>query len=130
MENQNGFVALISTIIITALLLVLTMSLSTASFALSGSSLEASEMIRARAVAESCGRFVLLRLSADPRFVGNTAFFIQGQVCKISVIDFSDLTYLKFQTTAVVNHAVAGVEFLVQKNSMEIITSTYIPVAQ
>lgn len=129
MDNEQGFVALISTIIITALLLILVVSLSTAAFALSSSGIEAADMVRARAVAQSCGRLTLLRLAADPKFTGNSTIYIYGHQCKVGAIDFSGDS-LKFQTSVVVSHAVAGVEFLVNKDLLEIIQSFYIPVAQ
>lgn len=130
MKNEQGFVALVSTIIITSLLLVLIITLSTTSFALSSSGLETADMVQARALAQSCGRLVSLRIAADLKFTGDTTMFVRGYACRISELDLSNPEIISFTSSVVVEHAVAGLEIIVDNNTFEILNAIYVPVAQ
>jgi hypothetical protein len=85
-NSQNGFVALISCIIISALLLLLVTGISATSYAFSESVLDQQASLSARAHAYGCAQLVLLRLASDEQYEGGQTFQVHTAVCAVGSI--------------------------------------------
>ncbi len=129
MNDQDGFVALVSIMIITSLLLVMIISMSTTAFFASASTLEFSDAVIARAKAFNCGEIVLLRLSSNEKFEGSQDLFVQDQNCEVSNIDKSNSAEYSFSCAVLENHALAVVKFIIQPTTFSIVSAYQTSVA-
>lgn len=80
---NNGFIALISAIIISAVLMIVTITLSYSSFFVRYNLLDSEYKERSSALAEGCVDAALLKLANDFNYLGNETITIGGEPCTI-----------------------------------------------
>ena len=119
--NQNGFIALITSIIISALLLVLIASSSLSSLYASENTLEKSQKQQSLDLANSCINMVLLRLSADQSFNGLRTWKIGTANCIISQISLIDSSFV-FEIKVSVGNSFTNLKVVANKTSLNIIS--------
>ena len=100
-NNQSGFIALISVIIISLLLVTITVALSLVGFFGRFNILDNENKEISSGLAESCLDTVLLRLTQNPSYTpdpsmpGDQIISVGNRVCKISWINPSGTTWPK-----------------------------------
>ena len=86
-NHDQGFIALITAILISALLLGITLAQSRAAFYYRAQLLESEQKAQSRALAESCVHEAILRLTLDNSYAGNEEIQIAQQRCTIRPIE-------------------------------------------
>ncbi len=85
--KQNGFIALITAIILSVILLVVTIAMNQTSFLTRSEVLESEYKNRSVALAEGCADTAMLRLANNPAYAGNEASISIGtDTCSIGAI--------------------------------------------
>ena len=93
-SKKGGFVALITAIIISAVLLIVSISLNRAGYLTRGEALDAEYKDRSSALAEGCVDIAMLKLAEDPSYFGNEANIpISSDNCAIGAVIQSGSTY-------------------------------------
>ena len=118
-KNQEGFVALISAIVISFLLMAIVFSLSFRGFFGRFNLLDSEFKERSIAVAEACGENALLRLAQDINYVGSENFDIGNDSCDVLAID-TGLSPRVIQVTANINSAVTNIEIVVDESDFSV----------
>ena len=86
-RKDSGFVALITAIILTSILLIITVTLNQTSFFTRGILLESEYKERSAALAEACVDIARLKIASDPTYSGNESSVSVGSgVCQIRPI--------------------------------------------
>ena len=84
--HQHGYIALISALIISAVLLTVSVSLGMLNFFTRFSVLDAEYKVRSQVLAESCARVALLRLAHNPSTATTGAVSLGSDSCSIVII--------------------------------------------
>lgn len=95
-NNQAGYIALGSAIIISALLLALTFTVSTSGVYARFNILNFEHKKRSSALADACIDATLLRLAQNAAYVGSETIFIGSDTCQIGAIILTSGTYTIF----------------------------------
>ena len=90
-KKDSGFVALITAIILTAILLIITVTLNQTSFFTRGILLDAEYKERSAALAEACVDVARLKLANDVSYSGNETILIGSDECKIRPITLPNI---------------------------------------
>ena len=90
--NNQGFIALITAILISALLMGITLTQSRAAFYFREELLESEQKAQSRALAESCVHEAILHLTLDASYAGNEEVPIADQYCTIKTIQSTATT--------------------------------------
>ncbi|HDQ22546.1 MAG TPA: hypothetical protein ENN28_01075 [Candidatus Uhrbacteria bacterium] len=85
-KQKNGYIALISLIIISAVVLLLVLAITFSSLTQKLSMVESNHAIRSYYLANACGHYALLKLQADESYGGNESLVIDGQSCQVEDI--------------------------------------------
>ena len=85
-DSSNGFIALITAILISALLLGITLTQSEAVFVYRAQLQESEEKAQSRTLAGSCASEAILRLTLNPEDGGNEVIHVAEQTCTIGAI--------------------------------------------
>ena len=86
-DCNKGFIALMSAIIISAILIIVSAIVGLQGFYGRWNVLDAEEKEESLAVAEGCADMVILELKNDVSYSGNTNFDLYGCVCTVGNID-------------------------------------------
>lgn len=90
-KNNSGFVALISAIIISVILLLIATNLSLTGFYDRSNILDSELKERSSALAEACADTALLKLANDPNYIGGETITVSGSdTCTIDPTILSD----------------------------------------
>ncbi|MBP6883689.1 MAG: hypothetical protein KBC06_00425 [Candidatus Pacebacteria bacterium] len=117
-KNNNGFIALISAIIISVVLLLVITNLSLTGFYNRFNILDSELKERSSALAESCVDIVLLILAQNPAYTGNqTITVIDGDTCTIKSITPSSNPII-IDTKAVFKKATTNLNVKVTKSTL------------
>ncbi|MEK7117846.1 MAG: hypothetical protein AAB861_03680 [Patescibacteria group bacterium] len=104
-NNKKGFVALITAIILSLILIVITVTLNQSGFFTRSIILDSEYKERSVGLAEACVDVALLRLANDPTYAGGPpAVNIGAEQCNIATIAPPGTEY-RIKTWAVVNSA-------------------------
>lgn len=95
--KNRGFIALVSAIIISVVLLVFTATLSYSLFFARYVILESEYKERSLALAEGCVDVALLKLANDPNYTGNELVTIGSDICTIRAIGGSSNKVIETQ---------------------------------
>ena len=100
MIKKNGFVALITSIVLSAILLTVAIALNQIGFLTRGEILDSEYKTRSSALAEACADIALLKLAANPAYSGGEPSIAVGSdTCAIGVV--SQNTPISGQTTII-----------------------------
>ena len=86
MKNNNGYIALISVMILGAILITLSASLSVVTFGQTSSGLDSINKESSYFLALSCFDHALLKLSQDASYSGNEVYIIGTDQCKVDSV--------------------------------------------
>ncbi|OGF62542.1 hypothetical protein A2662_01960 [Candidatus Giovannonibacteria bacterium RIFCSPHIGHO2_01_FULL_45_33] len=86
-RERHGFIALITSIILSVILLVVTIALNQTGFLTRGEVLESEYKNRSIALAEGCADMAIIRLALDPAYSGNESSVAVGSdTCAIGTV--------------------------------------------
>ena len=131
MKNQRGYIALISAIMISAVLIIISISISTTSFFSRFNVADAEYKKRSKALAEACIDQGLLKYAQDPSYTGNNEVVNVGSdTCKVVSVASSGSNVIvqakgEFPNTA--NKAVTNIQVTVDSSSFALVSWEEIP---
>lgn len=121
-----GFIALMSAIIVSAVILVVTVTLSYSSFFTRYNLLDSEFKERSGALAEGCVDAALLKLAGDPSYSGNETANIGSETCQIRLILISGTNKI-IETRASFQNAFTNLRVTVDQNTLAVISWIEIP---
>ncbi|MDP3954244.1 MAG: hypothetical protein Q8Q06_02405 [bacterium] len=125
-NNQEGFIALVSAIVISLVLMAIVFSLSFRGFFGRFNLLDSEFKERSIAVAEACGDNALLRLAQDINYAGSESFDIGDDTCKVLPIN-NILSPRVIYATANVYSAVTNLKITVDEATLSVSSWQEIP---
>ncbi|HEV7701926.1 MAG TPA: hypothetical protein VGO63_00555 [Candidatus Paceibacterota bacterium] len=122
MKNNSGFIALISAIIISAVLLLVVVNGSFSNFYSRSNILDFELKQKSSALAEACVDSAVLKLANSPVYTGNETISVSGNdTCFIGAINPSADPIAIF-TKASVQNRVTNLDIKVKKSDLSIIS--------
>lgn len=130
-RGQSGFVALISVIIITILLVIISVSISTTSFFSRFNVADGEYKKRSSELAEACVDAALLKLAQDPSYAGGESIAVGSDSCQVVSVS-STATQYTVKTKALfpqgtAYQAVTNLQVTVDSSSFSIISWQELP---
>jgi len=120
--KNDGYIALISVIILGAILLAVVASISSVTFYQASNGLDGESKERAFALAYSCLDHALLKKAQDGSYTGNETYFVGADQCAIGVITADQNGNFIIPASAVIGGASANLSVLVDKTTLQTIT--------
>ena len=121
-QNQDGFLALMSAIIIVLVLLMITSTLSLTGFFNRFNILDSESKERSFAAAEACGDVALLRLFSNPSYLGNNEVVDVGSdQCMVVSVTTSG-SEKTIMTKADINGSVTNIKIVVNSSDLSMIS--------
>lgn len=125
---NGGFVALITAIILTAILLVVTVTLNQTGFLTRGILLDSEYKERSSALAEACVDVARLKLANNSLYLGDEPEVLIGsEMCEIFHVDPPVADQQIIKTRAVYNKAVTNLEVTVDSTDFSVISWEEVP---
>ena len=127
MKNQRGYLALLSAIMISAVLIIISISISTTSFFSRFNVADTEYKKRSKALAEACIDQGLLKYALDPGYTGNNEVVNVGSdTCKVvSVASFGSNVIV--QAKGEFQKAVTNIRVEVDSGSFALVSWEEIP---
>lgn len=130
-QAQQGFIALMSALIIAVLLMAITLSLSLIGFFGRGNILDSEYKERSLALAEACGDMSMLRLANNPGYTGPETVTIDGDPCTIQSAmlsggQYTVRTQAKFPGSAG-NPAITNIKIVASGTDLSLISWEEVP---
>ncbi len=125
-NSRDGFIALISAVIISAIILIFTVTLSYSSFFVRYSLLDSEYKDRSMALADGCIDYSLLKYANDSSYLGNENLAIGSDSCFIRPIQVSGNNFI-IQAQAVFQNSHTNLQVTFDKSSLVLISWTEIP---
>lgn len=107
-KSENGFVVLMSTIILSAVMLAVVFSLSTSGFFTRLNLLDSENKEASFALAEACGQIAVLKLHQNSSYTGNETITVEREVCRILAKETSGSEII-IKTKSTIGGAVSNV---------------------
>lgn len=117
--GQQGYIALITSIIISALLLILISCASLSSFYSAENILAKTQKQESSDLAFSCLNMALLRLASDSSWLGAETWKVADKLCHITQVSLSNNNFV-FILQVRVNNSFTTLKANVQKSNLEI----------
>ncbi len=130
LNNQQGFIALISAIIISLLLVTISVTVATTGFLSRFNVLDSENKERSLALAEACLDTALLRLALNPADTTTGPVVISGSdTCNVYSVALNTpvADQITIQAKGVTNKAVTNLELIVNKDGLTQISWEEIP---
>ena len=86
-NNQKGYIALISVVFVSALLMLVVTSVNLTSISEIDMALKTTQAAESFYLAQACAEEVLMRLKEDAQYTGNESLEIEGAVCEVLSIE-------------------------------------------
>ncbi|MDD4988822.1 MAG: hypothetical protein PHV42_00135 [Candidatus Pacebacteria bacterium] len=125
-KNSGGFIALVSVILISAVLLAILLSLNMSSFFTRFNILDSENKKRSEFLAEVCLDTARMNLLEDKTYSGGETIFQGEDSCKICPIGFSVGT-IHLETRAVVSSSHTNLKALLNSSNMSILSFEELP---
>lgn len=126
-KNPRGFIALMSAVIISAILLLVVASGSFSGFNSRFNLFETEMKERSSALADACADQTLLELANDSSYVGNATTTIGSDACYTGPITTSG-GQKSFKTRAYKSNAYTTLEVVVNASSLSVVSWQEVPV--
>jgi hypothetical protein len=126
LQRSGGFTALISVIIISAVLLLISSTLSLTGFSGRLNILDSEYKERSLGLAEACMDVALLNLTKDPTYTGGTNINVATNNCEIRSLN-PVLNPIIIETRAIFQNAVTNLRVRVNRSDLTIISWQEIP---
>lgn len=124
--NQSGYIALVSTIIISVLLMAVSFATSSSGFFGRFNILNAEFKERSLALAEACVDTALLKLAQNQSYAGNENISMGNDQC--SVLPIETLSGQKIiKTKAIFQSSVTNLKITVQASDLSVISWEEVP---
>ena len=123
---ESGFIALMSAIIVSAVILVVTVTLSYSSFFTRYNLLDSEFKDRSAALAEGCVDMALLKLAVDPSYSGNETVNIGSESCQIRPVLTSGSNKI-IETQASFQNAFTNLRVTIDQNTFVVVSWAEIP---
>jgi len=127
-KGQEGYIALMSAIIISAVLVGISVSISTTGFFVRFNVLDAEYKLRSAALAESCVNVALLRLAQNPGLPAAGSVAVGNEYCNIVSVRKNGSQQIIIQTKGVVREAVSNLQVVISSSNFSLISWEEIPV--
>lgn len=121
-KKDSGFVALITAIILTAILLTITVTLNQTSFFTRGILLDSEYKERSAALAEACVDVARLKLANDLSYSGNETVNISDSQCRIRPIASKVI-----ETTATSSQSVTNLRVIINPSDISVVSWNELP---
>lgn len=125
--RNRGFIALISAIIISAVLITITFTLSASSYFTRFDILSSEFKERSAALAEACGDIALLKLAQVPTYGGNETITIGSDTCSILPIPPAVGGQVTVNTKAIFQRVVTNIKVIANTSDLSIVSWEEIP---
>ncbi len=128
-KNQPGYIALMSAIIISVLLLLLAVTVSLTGFLSRSNELDAEYKQRSLSLAQGCAQAALLHLAQGQGNTGVGDVNIGNDKCSITSIQLNTPAagQITIQTKAVFQDAITNLQFIVNSSNLSIISWQELP---
>ena len=120
-KNQSGFIALISVIIITAILLVIITTASMSGFFSRFNTADSEFKAQSSALAEACVQKALLKLIVNESYAGNESIPIANTTCFIRAV-VSNGNEKTIETQGVAGTAYTNLRVIIDRAALSIIS--------
>lgn len=125
-KKEEGFIALITAIALTLILLVVTVTLNQSGSLTRSTLLESEYKERSSALAEGCVDTALLKLAADPGYTGPETIMIGNDPCDIRPITQS-AGQSTIETKAVFQQATTNLRVVINTSDLSIVSWNEVP---
>lgn len=128
-KKQNGFIALITAIILSFILITVAVSLNQTGFFARSAVSDAEYKARSAALAEACFNQALLALTENPAYGGNETVAVDTDSCAIRPILFGTpaLGQITIETRALFNDATTDLRIVIKASDHSIISWEEVP---
>lgn len=128
-NKQSGYIALMSAIVISALLMLLAVTVSITGFLSRSNELDAEYKQRSLSLAQGCVQVALLHLAEDPNNTVSSAVNIGSDSCSIVSVQLNSpsMSQITIQTKAVFQDSVSNFQFIVSAANLNIISWQELP---
>lgn len=129
-EYHSGFIALITAIVFSVILMVVAITLSTTGYFTRGQILDAEHKEHSRSLAEACVDVALLKLVANPLYAGGETIPVSSSACVISSVIPSGSNFIIATTAGFpdsTNGAVTRLSVVASKSTLAISSWTELP---
>ncbi len=124
--NQSGYIALVSSIIISILLLAVTFTVSSNNFSGRFNVLNAEFKERSLALAEACVDTALLKLAQNPFYSGNENISVGNDQCSVLPIETPSGQKI-IKTKAIFQSSVTNLKITAQASDLSVISWEEVP---
>ena len=124
---NHGFIALISVIIISAILIIMAASLSLNGFYGRFNILDSEFKERSSSIAESCVDTALLELANDPAYSGNATSTIGSNSCYIGAISTSTPGKFIFETRGIYQNSYTNLKITANTSDLAVTSWQELP---
>ena len=121
-NRDKGFIALITAIAISLILLVITVTLNQSGFLTRSTLLDSEYKERSSALAEACVDVALLKLVNDPSYLGSETITIGSDSC-----DIRPITLPTIETRAVFQQAATNLEVVIDPSDLSVVSWNEVP---
>jgi len=125
-NHQSGYIALVSSIIISILLLAVTFAVSSNNFSSRFNVLNAEFKERSLALAEACVDTALLKLAQNPSYSGNESISVGNDQCSILAIETLPGQKI-IKTKAIFQNSFTNLKITVQASDLSVISWEEVP---
>lgn len=128
-KSQRGYIALISVIIISAVLIIITFATSFGAFFARFNSLDGEFKKQSAALAEGCIDTALLQLARDPNNTATETFTIGAGVCSIVSIQLNSPAsgQVAIKSQAIVHNAVTNIAVVASRANLSLVSWEELP---
>lgn len=125
-RSQTGFIALMSVIIISALMLAVSLALSMSGFLARSNITDSEHKERSAALADGCVDDALIRLAASSSYAGNEVITMGDDQCTIVSVAIVG-TSATIRTTATIEKAMTTIQVMATLNPLIILSWQELP---
>lgn len=126
-KKEAGFIALITAIALTLILLVVTVTLNQSGFFTRSTLLESEYKERSSALAEACVDTALLKLANNPNYIGPDTIAVGGDSCSILSVSLPSGGHQTIRTRAVFREAATNLEVAINTSDLSVVSWNELP---
>lgn len=126
-ENNSGFIALFTAVILSAVLILVVVTLNQSGFITRSEILDSEFKNRSSALAEACVDKALLELAKNPTYGGNETIAVGSDSCTIRPIVPPSSGEIIIETRAIYQSAVTNLKIILKDSDLSIKSWNEIP---
>lgn len=121
-KKEEGFIALVTAIALSLILLVVTVTLNQSGFLTRSTLLDSEYKERSSALAEGCVDTALLKLAADPNYIGLETITIGSDSCSILSVSPPGSPTRTIKTRAEFQEAATNLEVVINTSDLSVVS--------